>query len=479
MTAPSTDLADLTACDLVAAYEAKRLSPVEVTEAVIARIEASEPVLHALWAFDPQAALEAARASEARWATGEPAGPIDGVPVTIKENIATKGLGMPLGTAARDLVPSAVDAPPAARTREAGGVIVARTTMPDYGMLSSGLSSFHALARNPWNTDLNPGGSSAGAGAAAAAGYGPLHIGTDIGGSIRLPAGWCGVVGFKPSFGRVPIDPPFLGRVAGPMTRTVADTALYMSVLSRPDSRDAMCLPPADLPWLDLDHGVGGLKIGLVLDCGVGAEVEPEVRAAVERAASAFAEAGAIVEEAGPFLTREMLDGLDRFWRARAWADIAGLPEAKRAAILPYIFSWAQSGAELSGEAVYRGFAQIDAMRRASLAASAPFDLLISPVAPMPTYPADWASPTNDWQRPFEHIGFTVGFNMSEQPAISVNCGYTTGGLPIGLQIAGPRFADVAVLRAAAAFERLRAPQREWPQVRGAAERRRSAVDAT
>ncbi|MGJ3265583.1 MAG: amidase [Salinarimonas sp.] len=468
MTAPETaptSLADLSACDLVAAYESRELSPVEVTRAVIARIEASEPVLHALWAFDPQAALESAQASEARWGAGAPAGPIDGVPVTIKENIATTGLGMPLGTAARDLVPAEVDAPPAARTREAGGVVLARTTMPDYGMLSSGLSSFHALARNPWNTDLNPGGSSAGAGTAAAAGYGPLHIGTDIGGSIRLPAGWCGVVGFKPSFGRVPIDPPFLGRVAGPMTRTVADAALYMSVLSRPDARDTMCLPPAELPWLDLDGSVAGLRIGLVLDCGVGAPVEPEVRVAIERAAAAFAEAGARVEEAGPFLGREMLDGLDRFWRARAWADIATLPEERRAMILPYILAWARSGADLSGEDVYRGFSQIDAMRRATLAASAPFDLLISPVAPMPTYPAGWASPTNDWQRPFEHIGFTVGFNMSEQPAISVNCGYTSDGLPIGLQIAGPRFADMAVLRAAAAWERMRGPQRPWPRV--------------
>lgn len=465
MTTADTSLADLTACDLVSAYESRRLSPVDVTEAVIARIEAAEPVLHALWAFDADAARAAAKASEARWAAGAPAGPIDGVPVTIKENIATKGVPVPLGTAARDLVPAPDDAPPAARTREAGGVILAKTTMPDYGMLSSGLSSFHALARNPWNPDLSPGGSSAGAGAAAAAGYGPLHVGTDIGGSIRLPAGWCGIVGFKPSFGRVPIDPPFLGRVAGPMTRTVADAALFMSVLARPDARDAMCLPADDLPWLDLDAGVAGLRVGLVLDCGVGLPVEPEVRAAVERAAGAFADAGAIVEQAGPFLTRDMLDGLDRFWRARAWSDIAGLPEERRAAILPAIRSWAESGAELDGAEVYCGFAQIDVIRHATLAASAPYDLVLSPVAPVAAFPAGWASPVNDWRRPFEHIGFTVPFNMSEQPAVSVNCGFTTSGLPIGLQIAGPRFADLAVLRAAAAWERMRGPQRDWPRV--------------
>lgn len=459
-----TSLADLTALALVDGYRARTLSPVEVTQAVVARIEAAEPTLNALYAFDPEGALESARASEARWAKGEPAGPIDGVPVTLKENLATKGVPVPLGTRASDHTPAAADAPPCARTREAGGVVLAKTTMPDYGMLSSGLSSFHALARNPWNTDLNPGGSSAGAGAAAAAGYGPLHVGTDIGGSIRLPAGWCGVVGFKPSFGRVPIDPPYLGRVAGPMTRTVADTALYMSVLSRPDPRDTMALPPQDIPWLDLDGGVAGLRVGLALDCGVGLPVDRQVRAAVERAARAFEAAGAVVEEVGPFLTREMLDGLDRFWRARAFADIGPLPRERQETILPYILSWALSGRELTGAEVYHGFSQIDAMRRAGRAALGGRALLLSPVSPVATYPAHFASPLNDWRRPFEHIGFTVAFNMSEHPAISVNCGFTNDGLPIGLQIVGPRFADLAVLRAAAAYERLREPQKPWPR---------------
>ena len=172
---------------------------------------------------------------------------LDGVPITIKENIATRGVPMPLGTAVSDMTPRTEDAPPAARMREAGAVFLGRTTMPDFGMLSSGLSSFHRLARNPWNTAMNPGGSSAGAGAAGAAGYGPLHLGTDIGGSIRLPAAWCGLVGLKPSLGRVPIDPPFMGRAAGPMTRTVTDAAMAMAVLSQPDGRDHMSLPPATI----------------------------------------------------------------------------------------------------------------------------------------------------------------------------------------------------------------------------------------
>lgn len=457
------DLADLSAVELVAAYREKSLSPVEVTHAVIGRIEASEPKLNAMWAFDPDGALDAARHAESRWMRGEPAGAIDGVPTTIKDNMATRGVPVPLGCAAIALVPAAGDAPPSARTREAGGVILGKTTMPDLGMLSSGLSSFHKLARNPWNLATNPGGSSAGAGSAAAAGYGPLHIGTDIGGSIRLPAGWCGLVGLKPSFGRVPIDPPFIGRVAGPMTRTVADTALFMSVLSKPDRRDGMSLPYAELPWMDLDIDVKGLRIGLWLDAGFGAAVEPEVRAAIEAAAKLFSAAGAIVTLVEPFLTREMIDGLDRFWRSRSWGDISKMTPANQEKILPYIFDWAQTAKDLDGAEVFSGFSQIEAMRNAALAASSDFDFVISPTAPMPTYPAEWASPVNDPQKPFEHIAFTVAMNMSEQPAVSINCGYTTTGLPIGLQIIGQRFDDVGVLQLANAYEDMRPVQKPWP----------------
>src|SRR6266853_4156182 len=221
-------LHDLSAVDLIAGFRAKQFSPTEVLEDVLSHIAVWEPHFKALYAFDPEGARAVAKASTERWHNGEPSGSLDGVPVTIKDNIATKGVPVPLGAATNKLVPAAADAPPAARLREAGAVIFSKTTMPDYGMLSSGLSSFHPLTRNPWDLGKNPGGSSAGAAAAAAAGYGPLHLGTDIGGSVRLPAGWCGVVGLKPSFGRVPVSPAYVGRVAGPMTRTVDDAALMM-----------------------------------------------------------------------------------------------------------------------------------------------------------------------------------------------------------------------------------------------------------
>lgn len=458
-----SELPDLTAVELSRLYGDGSLSPVEVTTAVLARIEAWEPDLAATWALDANGALAAARASEERWRRGEALSALDGAPLTIKELIATQGVPKPIGSAASELVPEPVDAPPAARLREAGAVILAKTTNPDFGMLSSGLSSFHALSRNPWDLAKTPGGSSAGAGAAAAAGYGPLHIGTDIGGSIRLPAGWCGIFGFKPSNGRIPIDPPYIGRCAGPMTRAVEDAALAMSVLSAPDRRDHMSLPPAAIAWDDLDLDLKGLRIGLMLDAGVGLPVEPEVAEAVTAAARTFEAAGAIVEPFAPYLTREMLDGLDLFWRTRSLSDLDALPPERAERCLPYILDWARAARGADGLSVYRGFNQIQRMREAGAKAFQPFDFLLSPTAPMPAFDAHLPSPTNDPARPFEHIGFTVAFNMTEQPAASINCGYTAQGLPIGLQIVGRRFDDLGVLRLSRAYERLRPARRPWP----------------
>ncbi|MEO5670947.1 MAG: amidase [Ramlibacter sp.] len=460
-------LHELPAATLIEAYRRRELSPVEVTQSVLGHIERWEHHLHALYLLRPELALEQARASEARWMSGATLGPLDGVPVTIKDNIATRGDPTPLGTAATDLVPAAADAPPAARVRESGGVMIAKTTMPDYGMLSSGLSSFHKLARNPWNLGCTPGGSSAGAGAAAAAGYGPLHIGTDIGGSLRLPAGWCGIFTLKPSLGRIPIDPPYTGRAAGPMTRTVADAAWFMQVLALPDSRDSMNLPFQEIAWKQFDQGADklqGLRIGVLLEAGCGMAVEPEVRAAVEHAARLFERAGATVVPMRPFMTQAMLDGMDHFWRMRSHVDMKALPPQKKALVLPYIQQWGDSAAGMDGETIFRAASQFHATRVATINACRGFDYVISPTSPVPAFAAALPSPTNDPLRPLEHIGFTVPFNMSEQPAASINCGYTSTGLPIGLQIAGQRFDDLGVLQVSRAFEIIRDGQRPWPQ---------------
>jgi aspartyl-tRNA(Asn)/glutamyl-tRNA(Gln) amidotransferase subunit A len=458
-----TSLHDLSAVDLIAGFRARQFSPSEVLEDVLAHVAVWEPHIKALYAFDPDGARAVAKASTERWNKGEPTGVLDGVPVTIKDNIATKGQPVPLGAASVKLVPSPVDAPPAARLREAGAVIFSKTTMPDYGMLSSGLSSFHALTRNPWDLSKNPGGSSSGAGAAAAAGYGPLHLGTDIGGSVRLPACWCGLVALKPSLGRIPVDPPYVGRVAGPMTRTVDDAALMMSVLSRPDRRDGMSLPPNDINWKALDKSPRKLRIGLMLDLGVGQALERDVRDIAVKVAKAFESAGAVITEVEGVLTREMLDGLDNFWRARMWDDLAKLTPAERAKALPYICKWAETGAKLSGVEVIRGFNATMAIRAAAAKRFCEIDYVISPVSPVVNFAAELASPINDPDKPFEHICYTVPWNMSENPAASINGGYDKNGFPIGVQIVGRRFDDLGVLGMAKAFESLRGAQRPWP----------------
>src|SRR5579863_9989286 len=460
-------LHDLSAIDLIAGFRARQFTPTEVLDDLLANVAVWEPHIKALYAFDPEGARRTAEASTERWQKGEPIGALDGVPVTVKDNIATKGTPVPLGAATTKLVPAEADSPPPARLREAGAIIFSKTTMPDFGMLSSGLSSFHPLTRNPWDLRMNPGGSSAGAGAACAAGYGPLHLGTDIGGSVRLPACWCGLVALKPSLGRVPVDPPYVGRVVGPMTRTVDDAALMMSVMAKPDRRDGMSLPPANINWKALDKPLRNLRIGLMLDLGIGQALEQEVRDVAVKAAKAFGASGAVVTEVKGILTRAMLDGLDHFWRARLWDDLSQLTPAERAKALPYILKWAEAGAKLSGVDVVRGFNATMAIRSAAAKLFADLDYVISPVSPVVKFGAELAAPLDDPDKPFEHICYTVPWSMAENPAVSINGGYDEAGFPIGVQIIGRRFDDLGVLGMAKAFEGLRGAQRPWPSVPG------------
>ena len=458
-----TDVPDLSAAELSAAYAARDLDPVAVWRAVRDRMDEWEPTIRATAHRDDDAAASAARSAAERWRAGRPRGALDGVPVTIKENIATIGVSTPLGTAATPTAPATQDAPVAVRLLEAGAVIVAKTTMPDFGMLSSGVSSLHPTTRNPWNPRWTPGGSSAGAAAAAAAGYGPIHIGTDIGGSIRLPAGWTGVIGFKPSFGRVPVAPPYYGRVAGPVTRTVTDAARAMAVIAQADERDHMSLPSQNAPWKDLDGTVTGCRIGLALRAGTGLAVEADIAAAVTAAGALLEHAGARVTPVGPLITDQMLAGLDRFWRMRSLQDWLALPTDRRGRVLPYLRAWMEAAAELTGAEVFNGFSQMDMMSVAVRDAMVDLDFIVSPVAPVSAFDAELPSPRGDPDRALEHIGFTVPFSMSGHPAISVPWTTTSDGRPIGVQIVGRRFADLEVLRLAAACEQLRPPLPRWP----------------
>jgi aspartyl-tRNA(Asn)/glutamyl-tRNA(Gln) amidotransferase subunit A len=459
---------ELSARELARAFARRELSPLDVTRAQLERIAAWEPRINAMYRVSAEQALAAARAAEERWRAGAPRSALDGVPITLKENIYTRGDPAPIGTRANDDAPAqATDAPPAARVREAGCIILGKTTMPDYGMLSSGLSSLHGITRNPWRLERNTSGSSSGAAAAAVAGYAPLHLGTDIGGSVRLPATHGGIFALKPSLGRVPVYPPYMGRVTGPMTRSVADAAALMNVIAQPDARDFM-----SLPYEERDYGAGldeleprGVRIAFLPDMGVGLPVHAEVRAAAQAAATALAGAGCAVEPVRSYLSAEMLDGMCRFFEARSHNDLMQLPESKRARVLPFVAEWCTwRAAHFSGRDVIQAYTQVMSMREASLHAIERYDFMLSPVSPILPYEAELAAPGNDPHDALPHIAFTVPYNMSEQPAASVNWGYSAEGLPIGVQLIGRRHDDAGVLRVARLVEKLRPAQRAWPQ---------------
>ena len=461
-----TAICERSAGELASAYSRGELSPLQAARAALERIEAWEPLINAMYRVHRDGALAAASASEMRWRQGRPLSPLDGVPLTLKENIHTRGDPAPIGTRANeDAPPQGADAPAAARVREAGCVILGKTTMPDFGMLSSGLSSLHGVTRNPWRLDRNPSGSSSGAGAAAVAGYAPLHLGTDIGGSLRLPATHCGVFALKPSLGRVPVHPPYMGRVVGPMTRTVGDAALLMNVIARPDACDFMSLPYQELNFANpnpLDPK--RLRIGLLPDMGVGLEVHPEVRAAAEAAATALAGAGCAVESIRSFLTEEMLDGMCRFFEARSYNDLMQLSAGRREKVLPFVAEWCSwRAARFSGRDVMQAYTLVMAMREAAVAASQPYDFILSPTSPILPYEAELAAPGDDPRHALPHIAFTVPYNMSEQPAASINWTCSADGLPIGVQVIGKRFDDAGVLALCFLLEQLRPKQRAWP----------------
>ena len=468
MMPPMADLHAFTAAEVAAQYARGELSPVDVARACLERVARGEPKLNAMYRVDAEGALAAARAAEARWRAKAPLSPLDGVPVTIKENIYTKGDPAPIGTAANhDAPPQPADAPPAARLREAGCVILGKTTMPDFGMLSSGLSSLHGITRNPWNTSRNTSGSSSGAGAAAAAGYAPLHLGTDIGGSVRLPATHCGIFALKPSLGRVPVHPPYIGRVTGPMTRDVASSAMLMNLLSRPDARDFMSLPPQAADYADLDgFSAKGLRVGFLPSMNTGFAPHPEVAAAAAAAAKALEGAGASVEEMPSYLTDALMDGMSRFFEARSNLDFSLMPPERRARVLPFIAEWSTWRADrFSGRDVMAAYGAYVALRETTTRATQPYDFVLSPTSPILPYEAELPAPGNDPRNAFPHICFTVPYNMSEQPAASVNWTFSRDRLPIGVQVVGRRFDDLGVLRVSRLLEQLRPAQLTWPDV--------------
>lgn len=455
---PSTTVptAPLDGATLVRRYRDGDLSPVDVIEGVLADIEARNPAINAFTDLDADGALAGARASEDRWRRGAPLGPMDGVPCTVKENLCRAGLPARSGTAASEPTIPTHDAPAVARILESGGVIIGSTTMPDWGMLSSGVSSLSGVTRSPIDPALTVGGSSSGAGAAAAAGFGTFHVGTDIGGSVRLPATWLGLATLKPSDGRIALDNPYQGRAAGPLAQSVADVALAMEVLSRPDARDYTSLPPTTVDWNDLDIDVAGTRIGVHLEPGAGMPVDPEVRAAITAAADVFSNAGAEVVELPAFIDGEVLEQVDTYWRVRFWRTYLALSPDAKSKVLPFISTWVHRGADVSGARVLECAEGISELRRRTVEATLPFDAVLAPVSPVAAFPAEWPMPWGHDDQGMAHIAFTLPYNMSGQPASSINAGFTSDGRTIGLQISGRRFADRDVLRFTSWYERER-----------------------
>jgi aspartyl-tRNA(Asn)/glutamyl-tRNA(Gln) amidotransferase subunit A len=453
------DPALLSATELLSLYRSRSLSPVEATQSCLDRIATLDTDLNAFALVDGDAALEAARASEERWIRGEPRGLVDGVPATIKDLILTKGWPTLRGSKAiSPNQPWDEDAPATARLREQGAVLLGKTTTPELGHKGVTDSPLTGITRNPWNPAMTPGGSSGGAAVAAATGMGALHVGTDGGGSIRIPASFSGIFGLKPSFGRVPAYPlsPF-GTVAhvGPMTRTVSDAALMLRVLACPDPRDWFAFPYGDKDFLaGLDDGVSGMKIAFAPTLN-GAPVNGEVADLVRRAADEFITLGAQVDE----VTLEM-QGVDQVffahWAAGAATVMAGFTDEQKTRMDPHLLGFESAGAALSlldyQQAVQdrgRFGIQMNLFHQR-------YDLLLTPTMPIPPFEAG----VNEPSRPDDSGGidwtpFTYPFNLTQQPAASIPCGLTAAGLPVGLQIVGPMHRDELVLRAARAYERL------------------------
>ena len=455
------DIATLTAADLLRHYRAKKLSPVEVTRACHDRIARLDPSHNAFCVQKPDEALAAAAASEARWMKGIPAGPVDGIPATIKDQWPVKGWSWRRGsrtTSPDEVAPD--DAPAVARLREHGAVLLGKTTMPEFGWKGTSDSPLTGFTRNPWNRDTTAGGSSSGAGVCAALNLGFLHHGSDGAGSVRMPATFCGVFGLKPTYGRVPAWP--LGALqmqshTGPLTRTVEDAAIMLSTMARPDHRDWLQPPPDERDWrIGLDAGIRGVRIAFSPTMGYVRNVDPEIAAAVRAAAQVFAELGAVVEETDPGID-DPREPMEKFYTVNMATTLAAIPEARHALMDPGYVRFGAKGKNVLGTDLARAWLARDALGRRMNAFHEDFDLLLTPSLSVPAFELGHEVPPGSGMKEWlDWSPFHFPFNWTGQPASSVPCGFTSKGLPIGLQLVGARYADALVMRASRAYESAR-----------------------
>jgi aspartyl-tRNA(Asn)/glutamyl-tRNA(Gln) amidotransferase subunit A len=440
--------------DLLDGYRAGSLSPVEAVAETLRRIDLANPDVNAFRLVDRDAAYAQARAAEDRRGRGEPLGLLDGVPVAVKDVFLTRdwptlrgSRRVPAGQAWAD------DAPAVAALRRHGAVLVGKTTTPEFGWKGITDSPLDGVTRNPWDLSRTPGGSSGGSAAALTTGMVPLALGSDGGGSIRIPCGFCGLPGIKPTFGRAPVWPASIFGVlshAGPMARTVRDVALLLDVMCEPDLRDWAALEPPPVPFRDtLSQGMEGLRIAFSADLGY-VDVDPEVAALVARAAARLEALGASVEAVDPGFESPR-EAFDVFWAAGAAKQRAALDSVD--GVDPGFLRWAERGAALSALDYLAAWDRRDALGRRMAEFHASFDLLVTPTLPIVAFEAGADAPggTGEWP---DWTPFTYPFNLTQQPAGTVPCGFTAAGLPVGLQIAGPRYGDALVLRAMHAYER-------------------------
>ncbi|WOP17738.1 amidase family protein [Raineyella sp. LH-20] len=444
----------MSARSLTRRFSTGELTPRDVAEQQLARIAEVDPTLHAMAFVAEGPALQAADAATERWRLGRPRGPMDGVPVTIKDSIRAEGMPWRHGTLPNaDLPTDRTDAPPARALKEAGAVILGKTAMPDLGMMAAGVSSLYGVVRNPWKLSCNTSGSSAGAGASLAAGIGVAGIGTDIAGSVRLPAASNGLVGLKPTQGLIPHLAPSTMRSAGPMARTVDDAWDLLDVITRADPRDNWSLPALPDNRRDLGPaGVTGLRVGVLTDLGYGIPAEGPVIETVERAARVLRAAGAEVEVMAPLFDHDPYDPLDRVFQVRAAAEIAGHGHAGRL-VHPAVREWSRPGATQSAVDHAADLAAIEAEQQRVTLATSVYDVVLSPVLPVVSFPAE--SVGLDEDRPLYHCGFTAWFNQTGQPAATLCYGLHQGH-PVGVQIIGQRFADYRIMRLARWLEQNR-----------------------
>jgi aspartyl-tRNA(Asn)/glutamyl-tRNA(Gln) amidotransferase subunit A len=451
------DLTQQSANRLSALYRKGKVSPVETMKAVLKRTERINPEINAFCRVDGALALKMARASERRWRKGKPLSPLDGVPVSIKELVRVKGWPASMGSKLTDKTPADADAPAVARLREAGAIVFAQSTSSEYGHKGVTDSPLNGITRNPWNVARTPGGSSGGAGAAVAAGLGPIAIGTDGGGSVRIPASFTGLVGLKATFGRVPAWPPSLtGDLSntGPMARTALDCALMMNVITRPDARDAYALPEDDTNYArKIDSKLKKLRVGFVLRFG-DHPLDIEVAALVTRAARDFEKLGCKVEEVpAPFSYAEAGRTFVVHWLAALQRLLQIFPESRHGEFDPNLLASAKAGLRYSLQDVVN--AQVS-RRELAIAWNlffAKYDLLLSPAVAVQPFEAGKNLPDGpDGKANALWSPYTSQFNLSRHPAASVPCGLSRDGLPIGLQIASGHYKDALVLRAAARY---------------------------